>query len=392
MFPRWCLRSASRKILLLGQRQRLHSIRHSTTRADASTSKPSNKVRRRTPFEIQALVQQRVKERDSWSNEEPPSLRELLKFLRQLYFEFQPPSRDELDRTFRLQNLQWERLQNPSQHGIQMTWIGHASVLIQLNGWNILADPVFSNRCSPFQWAGPQRYHPPPCNLDELVQKLTIDLVLISHNHYDHLDFHTVQYLANHTDASFVVPLGLAAWFERYVISKSSSTIHEQDWHETTQLHHPNGYSPPLSITALPMKHWTNRMGDRDQTLWCGFFLQSESLKVLFPGDTAWFEGLYKIGETYGPFHVAAIPIGAYEPRDFMKHHHIDVEEAIRMKDAVQAHHAVPIHWGTFPLTTEPTLEPRDRLLQLMQDRQDWDTFQPWLIGETKLFGENTEE
>ena len=137
------------------------------------------------------------------------------------------------------------------------------------------------------------------------------------------------------------------------------------------------------------MRHWSNRIGDRDKTLWCGYSIDStrSKLKFLFPGDTAWFDGMEEIVGKYGPYDVAAIPIGAYEPRDFMKVNHVNVEEAIRMKDAVQAVSACPIHWGTFPLTTEPVLEPREKLVELMKDRDDSDSFAPWLIGETKCFG-----
>lgn len=135
--------------------------------------------------------------------------------------------------------------------------------------------------------------------------------------------------------------------------------------------------------------------------MWCGYSLvtsttpttsnddnnQTKQQKILFPGDTAWFDGLEEfVGRDYGPFDVAAIPIGAYEPRNFMKRNHINVDEAVRMKDAIGAASAVPIHWGTFPLTVEPFLEPRERLVELMKDRKDSDSFQPWLLGETKQF------
>lgn len=379
MFFRRSLRNVSGRNVL-GRRQRPHS-----SSTSASNTVPASIHATRTQSEIQSLIQERVKERDSWTDGQP-TIRGLLKFLTKMNFDFQPPSREELDREFPLLNLQWETVQDPNKDMIQLTWLGHASVLIQFNGWNILADPIFSDRCSAVQFAGPKRYRPPPCGLDELVEKVSIDLVLISHNHYDHLDFNTVQFLAQNTDAAFVVPLGLRQWFQRHV--SKSITTYEQDWHETTKLDHPDGQSPSLSITAVPMRHWTNRTGDRDKTLWCGFALQSsKSVKVLFPGDTAWFDGLEAIGQEYGPFHVAAIPIGAYEPREFMKFSHINVDEAVRMKDAVRANYAVPIHWGTFPMTIEPTFEPRDRLIELMKDREDRDRFQPWLIGETKLFG-----
>ena len=151
------------------------------------------------------------------------------------------------------------------------------------------------------------------------------------------------------------------------------------DWHETASLRN-------VRITCVPMRHWSNRTADRDQTLWCGYSILGADRKFLFPGDTAWFDELEDLGKRHGPWDLAAIPIGAYEPTDFMKYNHINVDEAVRMKDAVRAAFAVPIHWGSFPLTTEPVLEPSEKLVELMNDRSDSETFSPWLIGETKQF------
>jgi L-ascorbate metabolism protein UlaG (beta-lactamase superfamily) len=244
-----------------------------------------------------------------------------------------------------------------------------------------------------------------------------LDVVLISHNHYDHLDHATVQTISQLSPTTtFVVPLGVRTWFRDHVSTDIS--IYETDWHEGIECkyHTTNSSSETegrsLHIQCLPMRHWSNRTGDRDQTLWCGYSLttsgspsgttvdsstrdeggpsssarNTHSKKVLFPGDTAWFDDLAEIGTTYGPFDVAAIPIGAYEPHDFMKTNHINVMEAVRMKDAVQAKAAVPIHWGTFPVTIEPVMEPREKLVECMKDRPDAETFTPWQIGETKLF------
>lgn len=211
-----------------------------------------------------------------------------------------------------------------------------------------------------------------------------MDLVLISHNHYDHLDYQSVRDFATFSSAAFVVPLGLREWFRKHV--SNTITIYEQDWHESINFTNSSDHTKSLRITSIPMRHWSNRVGDRDKTLWCGYSIESPESRFLFPGDTAWFDDLTSIGKQYGPFDVAAIPIGAYEPRNFMKYNHVDVEEAIRMKDALQAKRAVPIHWGTFALTTEPVLEPREKLLEMMKDRADADSFTSWLIGETKSF------
>ena len=365
----------------------------------------------RSPIDIERLVKARVIERDSWSIQGQPGIVDIVKAMwnhaPEMLFH-QIPSQDELNQVFPVLPMDWDKVVNPPLEEIQVTWLGHASLLVQMNGVNILTDPVFSQRCSPFQWLGPKRYRPAPTSLKVLCsQKLKIDLVLISHNHYDHLDLQSIQDIISYSpeDIQFIVPLGVKAWFRNNIIphnfvghglSPSSllSKIHEVDWHENVDYFGSCPDHPILQITSVPMRHWSNRGSDRDETLWCGYVLQTKMsdnsdtvpLKFLFPGDTAWFDGLHDIGTRYGPFDVSAIPIGAYEPREFMKSTHINVEEAIQMKDAVQAKMAVPIHWGTIdlPLCHEPVMEPREKLLQFMKGRPDKNSFVPWLIGETK--------
>lgn len=304
---------------------------------------------------------------------------------------FQIPSAQELDRSFPVLPMDWEQIlqypQNAPQQKtskMQITWLSHSSLLVQFpNGTTLLTDPIFSPRCSPFpHWLGPRRYRPAPCTIHELLDRLpVIDFVLVSHNHYDHLDYPTIRAIhATSPSTRFVVPLGLRAWFTNYIDPNVS--LYELDWFEYLE-------EEPLKVTSLPMRHWSSRMGwDRDRTLWCGYSVELPGMsKFLFAGDTAWFDALATvIGVDYGPFDVAAIPIGAYQPRHIMKHNHVHVCEAIQMKDAVRATAAVPIHWGTFPLTTEPVLEPRELLVQHMKERPDRDSFAPWLIGETRQF------
>jgi len=350
----------------------------------------------RSQQEIQTLVKLRVQERENWKvngvvESAVPPLRTTLKFLftkAPKYAFFRPPSKATLDEQFPVLPIDYQKLQHANPQNIQVTWLGHASLLLQMNGTNILADPVFSNRCSPAQWFGPKRYRPPPCTVQELCAQLPIHAVLISHNHCDHLDLNSVRDLAALApDAVFVVPLGLQAWLRQHV--RANVNVAEQDWYETSEvkmmMNGNNNDNNKLKVTALPMRHWSNRTGDKDKTLWCGYSIVDDKhhRKFLFPGDTAWFDGLEDLGRRYGPWDCAAIPIGAYEPRDFMRYNHVNVEEAVRMKEAIEAAHAVPIHWGTFPLTEEPVLEPRERLVQLMKDDK---SFAPWLIGETKIF------
>jgi N-acyl-phosphatidylethanolamine-hydrolysing phospholipase D len=347
--------------------------------------------------EIRKLVQRRVAERNEWKVEGVshgplvPTPHDIWQLMRKM-LAFKPPSQAELDEHFPVLPMDWEKIQSPSSDEIQITWLGHSGLLVQMNGCNILTDPVFSERCSPSQWFGPKRYRPPPCTIREICEKLEVDLVLISHNHYDHLDHATVLEICRQSPLTqFVVPLGLQQWFRKNVSQRVP--IYEQDWHESTAYSRTDGDSATteassslISVTSVPMRHWSNRTGDRDETLWCGYSVTDGHRKFLFPGDTAWFDGLEDLAKRHGPWDVAAIPIGAYAPREFMEYNHLNVEEAVGMKDAVQAKAAVPIHWGTFPLTTEPVMEPREKLVELMVGRPDSATFVPWLIGETKQF------
>jgi N-acyl-phosphatidylethanolamine-hydrolysing phospholipase D len=372
--------------------QRLSPLLANSTMASVVSTTNASSINERSKSEIEDLVQKRVQERDAWAihgikNGSHPSAKEALEFMGDVlaqYFQFKPMLQAELDEHFPVLEMNWERLQNPPADEIQITWLGHSSLLVQMNGYNIVTDPVFSDRCSPSQWFGPKRFRQPPCSVTELSSLVSVDLVLISHNHYDHLDYQSVQDFAASSSAAFVVPLGLREWFREHV--SDTIAIYEQDWHESMEFVQSSNHTKSLKITSVPMRHWSNRVGDRDKTLWCGYCIEAPDSRFLFTGDTAWFDDVISIGEQYGPFDLAAIPIGAYAPRDFMKYNHVDVDEAVRLKDALQAKAAVPIHWGTFPLTTEPVLEPRELLHEKMKERADVDSFASWLIGETKQF------
>jgi N-acyl-phosphatidylethanolamine-hydrolysing phospholipase D len=417
----------------VSQRTGAHSSNITTRSRTTSTTTTAKTIqRRRSPAELAALVQTRVAERDAWkvsgvAQGSQPPLGVLLRAMMALQ-RIQSPSPEELQE-FPICPIDWKRLSSTSTNAdsqknetIRVTWLGHASLLIQMNGCNIVTDPVFSDRCSPVSFLGPKRFQPPPCSIQELCENVPVDAILISHNHYDHLDYASLQEFAIHAPgAKIVVPLGLKDWFRRSMDLQEDPPHHdgdqvlsELDWHEQTCIlggARDGKEQPRCEITAVPMRHWSNRVGDRDETLWCGYVISSspsqrnmedptttteetmsrrrhpQERRFLFTGDTAWYDDLSTtIGDRYGPFDVAAIPIGAYEPRDFMQYYHMNVDEAVEMKDAVQAAAAVPIHYGTFPLTTEPFLEPAQRLNELMKVRPDSDSFVPWLIGETKTF------
>ena len=254
-----------------------------------------------------------------------------------------------------------------------LTWIGHASFLVQLAGLNLLTDPVLSRRTSPVQWLGPTRIAPLGLRREQLP---SIDLVLVSHNHYDHLDADTVRWLARRDDPLFVVPLGLADWFRERGIAR----VAELDW---WQAHAHRG----LQVHAVPAQHFSGRgAGDRNRTLWCGFVFEADGQRFYFAGDTGYGPDFASIGRRFAPIDLAMIPIGAYDPRDFMRPVHVDPEEAVRIHQDIGSRLSLGMHWGTFRLTLEPLDEPPRRLaLALAKAGIDAQDFQVLQHGQTFL-------
>lgn len=236
------------------------------------------------------------------------------------------------------------------------TWIGHSTVLLQLGALNVITDPVFSERAFPVQWLGPRRVMPPAVDIGALPP---LDVILLSHSHYDHLDKPAVKRIAReHPDASWVVPLGLGAYLRGWGVRD----IHELDWWESA---HVKG----LRVTGTPARHFSaRRVGDRNKTLWCGFAIEGNGKRAYFAADTAYHPEFGAIASACGPFDFVMMPVGAYDPRWFMHVVHVDPEEAVRaFSDMVSQHPASPIplmlaiHWGTFRLTDEPMDEPPHR-------------------------------
>jgi L-ascorbate metabolism protein UlaG (beta-lactamase superfamily) len=234
--------------------------------------------------------------------------------------------------------------QNRDQNTV--TWIGHATVLLQMEGYNILTDPHFSKRTSPVQWAGPQRVAPLGLAFEDLPP---IDIVVISHDHYDALDEQTIMKLRRRPGGEktrFYVPLGLKSWFAIREIDQ----VVELDWWDRQQ-------DGNLEIIAVPVQHWSKRsIFSRNKTLWAG--------------DTGYAPHFKEIGNKLGPFDLAAIPIGAYEPRWFMRKHHVNPEEAVQIHKDVKSRKSMGIHWGTFILTDEPLDEPPRRLATALQENR----------------------
>jgi N-acyl-phosphatidylethanolamine-hydrolysing phospholipase D len=244
---------------------------------------------------------------------------------------------------------------------LSVTWIGHSTVLVQMAGLNILTDPIWSERASPFRALGPRRVVPPGAALESLPP---IDIVLLSHNHYDHLDSRTVRRLARlQPQARWMAPLGLERPLHRWGVREVTELGW---WEETTE--------GDARIACTPARHFSARgFTDRMRTLWGGWTVRAAGRALFFAGDTAYHPEFARIGERYGPFDILLIPIGAYDPRWFMERVHVDPEEAVRAfievsGDSLDARGsarspriALGIHWGTFKLTDEPMDEPPRR-------------------------------
>ncbi|MGB8257787.1 MAG: MBL fold metallo-hydrolase [Pseudonocardiaceae bacterium] len=250
--------------------------------------------------------------------------------------------------------------------GDWLAWLGHASFLMRLDGLTVAVDPVLSAR---ILGAG-QRFTPP--GLDRLP---SLDLLLISHNHYDHLDAPTLRPLARHTPV--VAPCGLGRWFRR----RGFSAVTELDWWESVRV-------GALEVTFVPAHHWSRRgLFDLCATLWGGFVLTvAGGLRVYHAGDSGYGPFFAEIGAQYPGIDVAMLPVGAYEPRWFMRTMHMDPEEAVRAACDVGARVMTPMHWGTFRLSREPALEPIERArcawAAAGRDRADlWD----FAVGESRL-------
>jgi L-ascorbate metabolism protein UlaG (beta-lactamase superfamily) len=230
---------------------------------------------------------------------------------------------------------------------LRVTFINHATVLLQFSGLNILTDPIWSERASPFKRFGPKRVKNPGLTMDQLP---LVHAILISHNHYDSMDLKTLRILQDRDNPKIYVGLGNA----QYLNSKGINNAVDLDWGEIISL------NPEIKLICVPSRHFSSRgLWDRDQTLWNGFVLQSPSGSIYFVGDSGYGHHFEEIGKRYGPFRLALIPIGAYEPRWFMKGAHINPEESVRVHKDVRAKTSLAIHFGTFQLTDEGINEPR---------------------------------
>jgi len=256
-----------------------------------------------------------------------------------------------------------------------ITWVGHATLLVQLGHRTFLTDPIWSDRASPVSFIGPKRHVPPGIALADLPP---IDFVVISHNHYDHLDLPTLSALAaRDARTRFFVPLGNAKLLE----DEGIANVAELDWGDHVDF-------GGVRITCLPTQHWSARgLGDGRQALWSSWAVTSSDRRFYFAGDTGAFDGFERIGAAMGPFDVAALPIGAYLPVAMMKPFHLDPEEAARAGRAVRARRILGMHYGTFDLSDEPLDEP-PRRFRAAGSEAGYADEDVWVlrIGETRTF------
>jgi L-ascorbate metabolism protein UlaG (beta-lactamase superfamily) len=237
---------------------------------------------------------------------------------------------------------------------LAVTWLGHATALLEIDGYRLLTDPVWSERCSPSRTVGPQRLHPPPMPLESLP---ALDAVVISHDHYDHLDMDTVRSLARTQRATFVTALGVGAHLREWGIP--ASRIVELDWHAGFQI-------DELRLTATPARHFSGRFLSRNNTLWSSWVIAGPRHRAFFGGDTGYTRSFADIGAQHGPFDLTLLPIGAYNKA--WPDIHMNPEEAVAAHRDLNGDSAggvmVPIHWATFRLAPHPWAEPADRLLE----------------------------
>lgn len=243
--------------------------------------------------------------------------------------------------------------------GIAASWYGHSSVLIDVDGYRVLADPVWSRRCSPSRTVGPQRLHEVPVMLEALP---ALDAILISHDHYDHLDIDTIVALARTQRAPFVVPLGIGVHLRKWGIPQAR--IVELDWHESHRI-------DDLTLVCTPARHFSGRLFSRDTTLWASWVVTGPRHRAYFGGDTGYTKSFAEIGGEHGPFDLTLLPIGAYHPA--FADIHMNPEEAVRAHlDLTDRETSlmVPIHWATFRLSPHPWAEPAERLVTAADDEK----------------------
>lgn len=254
---------------------------------------------------------------------------------------------------------------------LRVTFVNHSTVLIQTDSLNILTDPIWSDRSSPYSWAGPKRVRPPGTRFEDLPE---IDVVIISHNHYDHLDLPTLKRLSARDNPRVFVALGNRALLEKHGMADAR----DMDWWQTFDI------TPGVRLTFVPAQHFSGRgLGDRNETLWGGYVIESGAGVVYYAGDTGWGPQFEQVRDRFGKIRLAILPIGAFRPEWFMSAVHISPEEAVRAHTLLGAQTSMGVHFGTFKLADDGQDEPVVGLVKALHDQSvSPDAF--WALG----FGE----
>lgn len=263
----------------------------------------------------------------------------------------------------------------PRGTSLHATFVNHSTVLLQTAELNILTDPIWSERASPVSWAGPKRVRPPGIRFQDLPP---IDLVLISHNHYDHMDLSTLLRLKERFDPLFIVGLGNAVLLQ----SEGIDRVKELDWWQPLEL------TPGTTLNGVPAQHFSHRwMGDRDKRLWMGYVIQSPEGAIYFAGDTGMGPHFQQIRERFGPMRLSMLPIGAYQPRWFMSAVHTSPREAVQAHRILQSDYSIAIHFGTFRLADDARNDPPEALADaLIREAVSEDSFLLLGFGEGRSF------
>ena len=249
---------------------------------------------------------------------------------------------------------EWKQLRQSDNH--YAIWIGHSTFLINNGDLQILTDPIFSDRASPFSWIGPRRLVPPAMRVDQVSD---VDVVTISHNHYDHLDISSLISLQKSNPKCLIlVPMG----DKKLLDTAGIKNVFEFDWWDSIKVNN-------TKFFFTPAQHWSARgLTDRNLSHWGGWYIQTPEMSLYHVGDSGYSEDFRQVRERLGSPKYAFIPIGAYAPRWFMKSAHVDPAEAFQIAEDVGAEYSVAMHWGTFSLSDEPTFEPLFRLQQIRRD------------------------
>ncbi|MGI9281835.1 MAG: MBL fold metallo-hydrolase [Endozoicomonas sp.] len=271
-----------------------------------------------------------------------------------------------------LKPLNLDDFSENAPQALRFARLGHSTLLIQLGGKNWLTDPVFSSRASPVQWAGPKRFHKPPIEIEQLP---AIEGVIISHNHYDHLDYHSIQKLSAAVNY-FIVPLGIGQTLKDWGVKPSK--IVELDWWEKKKI-------GDVELIATPSQHFSGRgLFDSDKTLWSSWVIRDSKQSAYFSGDSGYFPGFKEIGDAYGPFDLAFMECGAYN--ELWRDIHMMPEDTLQAFVDVKGKHLVPIHNGTFNLSTHAWFDPMERITDLTR-KNNIEVLLP-VMGETVSYSE----